>query len=900
MAKMLPRLLAFVVLIATVLHAPHMAIAEDLARGFVKPPDSAKPACFWWWFNCLVNKEGITRDLEEFHAKGIGSVLIWCTANGFDDTATPMPSGPKFLSPEWRELYRHCLREAARLDIEVSFNLCGGYCMGGPWIAPVNSGRWFLQSQLTVTGPRKFSGTLPLPGPRDGYPGPNFMLVPSYIDLPLEEVDYRDSAVVAFLEPEGEAARFTGDRLKQLAAKSNRLDADCFISAQKVMEQPLVPWTSSPTDTPIQPARVVDLTASVTPEGRLDWDVPPGRWTIVRTGHRMTGASVILPLPESNGLEVDWLDGTPVEQQFDNIAKILIADAGPLVGKTLKFFHDDSFEDGFPNWTDAFLQKFKAYRGYDATPYLPVFAGRIVGSAEVSDRFLYDYRKTVADCMADGHYKRFADSVARARPRRPERGGRSDLVRNHVPGWAQEPGALRPAHGRVLAGRSLRRERPEHPLQAGGQRLAHLRPEDGIRRSVHVFGQVSDAAPLGRAPSSLKPTADRAFCEGINRFVIHCTTATRPEDGKPGYEYGAGTHFNPNVTWWDKSGAWLAYFGRCQYLLQEGRFVADVLYYNGDWAPNLVQPKHVDPSLGPGYDYDVCNAEVLLTRLSVKDGRIALPDGMSYRLLVLPDSKRMPVEVVKKIRDLVEAGATVVGPKPETDPGLKDYPTCDAAVKELAAEVWGDCDGQTVKEHRFGNGRVVWNQPLRAILLADGVKPDFEAGGGVNEPAASSTRPAKDGDHDSKVFLDFIHRTIGDAEVYFVANRNNREEAAICTFRVRGRQPELWDPLTGEMRDAVAFDQVDGRTTVPLEFAPYGSLFVVFRKPIAADAAGKAAVNFPQTRAGTDHRRPLDGQVRREVGRAGVGGIRDPGRLEQTAGGWHQALLRRRDLRQTL
>lgn len=147
----------------------------------------------------------------------------------------------------------------------------------------------------------------------------------------------------------------------------------------------------------------------------------------------------------------------------------------------------------------------------------------------------------------------------------------------------------------------------------------------------------------GEPPSSLKRTADRAFCEGINRFVIHCTTATRPEDGKPGYEYGAGTHFNPNVTWWDKSGALLAYFGRCQHLLQEGRFVADVLYYNGDWAPNRVQPKHVDPSLGPGYDYDACNAEALLTRLSIQDGRITLPDGMSYRLLVLPDSKRMAV-----------------------------------------------------------------------------------------------------------------------------------------------------------------------------------------------------------------------------------------------------------------
>jgi hypothetical protein len=818
---------ALLALLAAMPCAPHKAIAGDLAQEFVKPPDSAKASCFWWWLHNLVNKEGITRDLEEFHAKGIGSVLIFCTANDYDNTAMPMPSGPKFLSPEWRELFRHSLREADRLGIEVSFNVCGGWDMGGPWITPINSGRWFLQSQITVTGPKSFSGTLPLPGTRDGYDGPNFLSVVKYIDLPLEKADYRDSAVVAFLEPDDKAARLGGDRLKQLAAKSNRLDADCFISAQQVMEQPLVPWTSSPTDRPIEPTQVVDLTSHVTPDGRLDWETPPGRWTIVRTGHRMTGARVSLATPESDGLEVDWLNGAAVEQQFNNVAKILIDDAGPLVGNTLKFLHDDSFEDGYPNWTDAFLQKFKEYRGYDAKPYLPVFAGRIVGSAEVSDRFLHDYRKTVADCMADGHYKRFADL-------------------SHEHGLGIQCEAAGPSWSGTMCMDGLKNlGRCDRPMAEFWQDSLFVHNGQNTHckqaaSAAHLYGRKTASAEAftsldksltvrhwGEPPSSLKPTADRAFCEGINRLVIHCTAATRPEDGKPGYQYGAGTHFNPNVTWWDKSGAWLAYFARCQYLLQEGRFVADVLYYNGDWAPNLIPPKHIDPSLGAGYDYDVCNAEVLLARLAVQDGRIVLPDGMSYRLLVLPDSKRMPAEVVQKIHDLVKAGATVVGPKPESDPGLKDYPTCDATVKQLAGEVWGDCDGQSVKEHRFGKGRVVWNQSLRDILLGDAVKPDFEVAG------------------DANIFLDFVHRTIGETEVYFVANRNNREELAECTFRVGSRQPEIWDPLTGEMRDAVAFRQNDGRTTVPLEFAPYGSLFVVFRRPIAADMAGKAERNSP-------------------------------------------------------
>jgi hypothetical protein len=355
--------------------------------------------------------------------------------------------------------------------------------------------------------------------------------------------------------------------------------------------------------------------------------------------------------------------------------------------------------------------------------------------------------------------------------------------------------------------------------------------------AAHVYGKrwvmaeafTSIGPHWEEGPAELKPTADIALCEGINRFVHHTATSTRPEDGQPGYEYFAGTHFNPNITWWEQAGAWTAYMARCQWLLSRGLFAADVLYYNGDGAPNLVEPKHLDPSLGAGYDYDVCNSEVLLSRLSVKDGRIVLPDGMNYRILVLPDRRSMPVEMLQKVKELVEAGATVAGPRPVQAPGLKDYPQCDEQVRKLAGELWGECDGKTVKQRQVGAGRIIWGQPLREVLAEKNVPPDFEFAG-----------------KDDKSFLDFIHRCDGEAEIYFVANRLDRDEAVRCTFRVGGRQPELWDPVSGTMHEAAAFTQSDGRTTVPLDFAPYGSIFVVFRKPIPQDRQGTSPGNSPR------------------------------------------------------
>jgi hypothetical protein len=809
----------------------------ELLDGFLNPPGQMRSSCYWWWFNGLVDKEGITRDLEEFRAKGMGEVLLVNSAGGLG--GVPFPQGARLFSDEWKELYRHAMKEAKRLNIEVGINLSSGWCMGGPWITPENSGRWYLQSELEVQGPGKFSGKLPLPGNRDGYdkvfnpPG-----YKDYIDLPLEKLDYRDTAVVAFLNRDKQAGRISGGRVEVLDAKTNRRDASNFALAVNIMNPTRIPWQNEPADQPVPLSGVIDLTSKMTKDGYLEWDVPEGNWTIVRTGHRMTGSRLMIAQPEADGLSIDWFDRKGVEIQFENFGKILIEEAAK-VGTKPKYFCDDSFEDGFPNWTGKILEKFRYYRGYDATPYLPVLRGYIIESAEVSDRFLTDYRKTIADCMADEHYRRFAElcheqgMLVQNEAAGPSRSGTICLDGLKNLGRSDMP------MGEFWLG-------PNHEDQStltddkpyGVSRLdfSQNKVTKMTASAAHIYGKKTASAEAFTTmrhwldyPGSLKQALDRAYCEGINRIAIHTSTTTRPRDGKPGYEYGAGTHFNPNVTWWEKSGPFFDYIARCQYLLQSGKFVADVLYYNGDSAPNLVEQKHTDPALGKGYDYDVCNEEVLLTRLRVKDKRIVLPDGMSYRILVLPELTRMPLPVIKKIRELVKNGATVIGPKPQTDSGLKDYPRCDQELKRIADELWGNAGGENIKMNRFGKGRIYTGETIRNVLLQDGIRPDFEYTG-------------------EDVWIDFIHRTTPEAEIYFITNRKKEQAGTECLFRVSGRKPEFWDAVSGTVSQP-RYQEIDGRISVPVNLAEFQSVFVVFPRESNAPAKPDRAWLWQDTSA---------------------------------------------------
>jgi len=313
--------------------------------------------------------------------------------------------------------------------------------------------------------------------------------------------------------------------------------------------------------------------------------------------------------------------------------------------------------------------------------------------------------------------------------------------------------------------------------------------------------------------AELKPLADKAMSEGLNRFIYHTSPHTTPDAGVPGYVYHAGTHFNSTRVWWPKSLAFSNYLARSCFLLQQGNFVGDVLYYYGDQAPNFVKPKHVDPSLGFGYDYDVCNSEVILERLDVRDGRLILPDGQSYEILVLPNQDHANLDVLEKLEELVNKGATLVGLKPSRSHGLKNYAERDAGIRKLADKIWDDCDGKMVLENTCGKGKVIWGKSLKQILLDRGLGPDFEF---ISNSDSTS--------------LDFIHRKSGDEEIYFISNTRNEVEVFDGIFRVKGMIPEFWNPETGTIQEMAVYNMQDETTRIPIKLQPHGSLFIVFRE----------------------------------------------------------------------
>lgn len=437
----------------------------------------------------------------------------------------------------------------------------------------------------------------------------------------------------------------------------------------------------------------------------------------------------------------------------------------------------------------------------------------------MSNRFLADFRKSIGDAVAENHYEVFA-AMAHARGLlvHPESGGphagpfdglkclgRSDMPMGEF--WVPSP----------------HRPKPENRFFVKQAASA-----------AHVYGKryVAAEAFTSIGPhwedvlwKSVKPSFDHEACAGLNLSFIHTFTCSPAAMGLPGQEYFAGTHFNPNVTWWDKAGAVIDYLNRSQFLLQQGRFVADVCYYYGDHVPNIVQRKEADPAGAlPLFDYDVINEEVLLSQLKVEDGIFSLPSGMQYRVLVLPDHGILSMAALEKVRRLVMAGGTVLGPKPEGTASLSGYPEGEKAFHRMADALWGKGELPTTGERMTGQGRIVWGKNAREFLLSDGVAPDCEWDGDAAD-------------------YGFIHRRTKEADIYFVSSRREAPGEGRFIFRVAGKQPALWNPLTGEIHDARAFHQEDGRTALPLAFDPYGSWFVVFRDSIAATASGSAKDN---------------------------------------------------------
>ncbi|MDH7571513.1 MAG: glycosyl hydrolase, partial [Armatimonadota bacterium] len=439
---------------------------------------------------------------------------------------------------------------------------------------------------------------------------------------------------------------------------------------------------------------VLDLTARMEAGGRFVWDVPAGEWTIVRFGHTPTGKENHPATPEGRGPECDKLSREALDAHWAGMMGPLVADAGPLVGKSLNNSLVDSYEVGCQNWTPRFREEFRRRRGYDLLPFLPALTGRVVENLEETERFLWDFRRTLADLFAENYFGYFAEIC--------RRNGLLASVEPYGNGNFSEMEAGAPFDipmGEFWVGSSG--ENSSCKLAAS---VAHLYGRKFA--GAEAFTATAERGRWLQDPASLKALGDAIFCSGVNRFIFHRYAHQPWLDRFPGMTMGPwGFNFERTNTWWEQGAAWLRYVARCQYLLQEGLFAADVLFYSGESAPAAFPYR---PQLkAKGYDYDGCDTHTLLNRLSVRDFRLVLPHGMRYRVLVLPDTPWMTPAVARRVRDLVREGATVVGPKPQRSPSRAGQPQSDAEVRRVAEEVWGNCDGKEVREHRYGKGKVV-------------------------------------------------------------------------------------------------------------------------------------------------------------------------------------------------
>ena len=575
-----------------------------------------------------------------------------------------------------------------------------------------------------------------------------------------------------------------------------RIDSVAEKSLAKMFQDPLPPfgfysWPAQPEPgspgLAIDPAGVIDLTQSVRPDGTTDWNVPAGEWVVSCVGMVPTGIRNSPAPPESTGLEVDKMNREALASHFGAFVGELHRRLKPEERKAWKHVVADSYEMGPQNWTDGFADRFRKTYGYDPLRWLPVLSGRVVGTADQSNRFLWDLRRLVADSVATEYV-----------------GGLRDLCRSSgLKMWLENYGHWGFPSEFLLYGGQCDEISGEfwESGSLGGVELRAAASAAHIYHKNQVFAEAWTGGPaFTSTPWSLKKRGDWALCQGINQFVLHVNIHQPWEDRKPGVSAWFGTEFNRHNTWFDASKSWIDYQRRCSVLLQKGLHVADVAYFIGEDAPKMTGL--CEPPPPDGYDYDFINADVLIHGASAREGRLMLSHGTSYRVLVLPPSETMRPELLRKIGELAKGGVKVIGQRPLRSPSLKDYPRADAGIGALAADLWD-------------RGLIENARDLKSVLVSVGCGPDI-----------AGTDPEE---------VLHVHRRDGDRHIYFLSNQTDRALEIRPVFRVKGLRPECWNPVTGRTTGMAIYDETETGTVVPLRIEARGSVFVVFRE--AADAS---------------------------------------------------------------
>jgi hypothetical protein len=892
-------------------HAAAAAAPDELAKGFVQPPDSDKPLTWWHWMDGTITRDGITADLEAMKRAGLGGTYMFNCGVG-------MPQGPvRFMQPEWLAMIDYALKETKRLGLQFGIHNCDGFSQsGGPWITPETSMKELAWSVKEVEGPATIDLVLAQPETKENF--------------------YRDIAVIAFPVPQGRALTgsgtgttlrgsisagelaklvdgkpgtkavfppaangntiefvFTtprtvrslvcrnasphkweedfpiamevsadGKNFRQVGAftaswdfaEGGSITAACGDATGKVFRLTFKnPWPVSfgeielsetarvhfgeakaawmrsrghgaertredafpgpdrdrilPAELTIARDAVKNISGKMSSDGHVKWTVPPGKWHIARIGFTSNGHHNSPATAEGRGLECDKLDAKVVRAHLEQYVGKLAARSA-TEGRTLVAMEVDSWECGIQNWTAGLEQRFKKNVGYDLLSFAPtLIEGWIVDNADVSERALWDWRRFLADQYAENYFgvvAKFAKEKGLTYV--GESTGRQQYLYDTA--WMRSSG--------VPMGEMWNNTDPGQGVRVDNKvasSIAHTTGKTVVATEAYTSG--GEHAEWNNHPFSMKPLGDKAFCAGVNEFVFH-TFAHQPYRATgPGFTFAAwGLNFNRANTWWESAHAWMEYLTRCNYLLREGKSACDVLFYVGEDVPNRIAWRdELHPVLPAGYDFDGCDTRAVM-EARVKNGRIVLPSGTEYRVLLLPNLQTMRPAVLKQIKQLVNAGAIVLGPRPKQSPSLRDVGAGDQTVRQLAEELWGG-----------KSGRVFSGISFEELFQRISLTPDFE-------PHAAAP--------DAEVL--YTHRRVGDAEVYFVSNQKDRIEEVDATFRAGHRAPELWDPATGAIRALPDFRFDGGSVRVPLRLDPFGSAFVVFRgdrKP----AVGK---NWPE------------------------------------------------------
>ena len=823
-------ILSSLLLSAAVLSAAAPALSQSntasqtdrLRADFERPPTTADLRCYWWWLNGNTTADTITHDLEGMKAKGYaGALLVDADASGQQGNLE-VPAGPPIGSPQWLALFVHALDVAQKLGLQISLNVTSRWdvgIIGGPTVTPEDALKLLTYSQQIVTG--------------GGYK-PLHLLPPS-----IENGWYRPIAVLAY--PLHHGAPLAGSpgsarrALLNLRFKSASMETGISMPPSTRVARNL---PSIPGEQDANLDEVVDLSSDFNTDGTLDWTCPPGTWEILRIGYTDTSKHLTDSKGTPLGLPLDAMSAHAFDDYWQEAVSPLLNAARPYLGKSLRYLVTDSWESGGTNWTATFREEFKRRRGYDPVPYLPIVAGRILTSRDISNRFLFDLRRTVADLVTENYYDHFAAHA-------------------HAVGLGTHPESGGPHGAPIDALETFRSSSfPQTEFWAASN---YHRVSDSERffvkeasSAAHIYGKpfVAAEGPTSMALAAwseslgrnLQPTFDQALTEGLNRLVWHEFTSSPAKYGMPGQEYFAGTHLNPNVTWWDQAAPFLLAFNRAQFLLQQGHPVSDILYFYGDQVPNFARLKADDPAhVLPDYDYDVTDEDALLHRMQFAGADLHTPEGLHYRALALPASRALSYAALQWVSQFVHQGGVVIGLKPLGPLGITPEHQ-EVAYEQIVDAMWAGCEhGQT--ESRYGSGRIFCTSQSRAVLTSLQVVPDF-----------SYNLSPKDAGADTEGAFDYVHRTTPGEEIYFVRNTLNQSVAATLSFRVHGRMPELWWADDGSTLPALVYKETnDGRTELPLSFPARGSLFLIFERPQSQHLTGmwKGGTEiFPSARPG--------------------------------------------------